>query len=69
MHVHDSTTATKAIVQAAEVDCAYAVLPQCRGTHDARLDSHVEIGLAEDGLWVLGHDLGEGDKFGVTGAL
>lgn len=67
--VHHAATATEAIIQAAEVHGTDAVLSQGGGAHDAWLDSHVQICVADDGLSVLGHDFGQSDEFGVTGSL
>jgi hypothetical protein len=45
---HDTTTATEAIVEATKVDGANAELAQDRSTHDAWLDSDVQVRLLED---------------------
>lgn len=69
MDVHDATAAAEAVVETAEVDGTDPVLAECRGAHDTWLDSHVEVGLLDDGLRVLGYDFGEGHELCVAGAL
>jgi hypothetical protein len=69
VHRHDTTGTAKAVVEAAEVDAADSELTQSRSAHDAGLDGHVEVGGVQDGRVVAGHDLAEGDKLGVAGAL
>lgn len=69
MDIHHATAASEPIIQTAKVNRADPILPQRGRAHDARLHRHVEICFADDCLWVLGHDFGEGDEFGVAGAL
>ena len=45
---HDTATTTEAIVEATKVDGADAELAQDRSTHDAWLDSDVQVRLLED---------------------
>lgn len=69
MHSHHPSTAPEPIIETPEVHSADPVLTQRRGAHDAGLDGDVEVCFREDGLRVFGHDLGEGDEFGMAGAL
>ena len=69
MHRHDPPAAPEPIVQAPEIHGADRVLAERGGAHDARLHGDVEVCLREDAGGVLGHDLGEGDEFGVPGSL
>jgi hypothetical protein len=55
---HDTTSATKTIIEAAEVDSADTELAKSGGAHDAGLDGHVEVGVVQDVGVVAGHDLG-----------
>lgn len=66
---HDSTAATKAVVEAAKVDGVDAELAQDRGAHDAWLHSDIQVGLLEDLRVVFGKDLAQGNKLGMAGSL
>lgn len=66
---HDSTTATKAVIEAAKVDSADAELAQDRGAHDARLNSDIQVTLLKDLGLVFGEDLAQGDELGMASAL
>ena len=69
MNSHDAASAAKTVIEAAEVDATDTELAKGRSAHDARFDRHVEVGGVQDGWVVAGHDLAEGDKFGVASAL
>lgn len=69
MHRHHASAAAETVVEAPEVHRPDAVLPQRGGTHDARLNGDVQVGLLEDGLRMLGHDFRERDELGVARAL
>lgn len=69
MNVQDASCATKALVPAAKVDASNAILTQHGGTHDARLDGDIEVGLVEDIDGILGQDTSNSDKFSVPGTI
>jgi hypothetical protein len=41
----DAIGASEAVIVTAVIDCSDAVLTQCCGTHDARLNRDIEVGL------------------------
>lgn len=69
MHVQHAASAAESLVPAAEVDCSDAVLAEHGGTHDARLDGDIEVGLVEDADGVLGQNASNGDELGVSGTI
>jgi len=50
MNIHDTARTAKLLVRTTIVYSSNAVLSQCRGAHDARLDRDVQVRLGEDGL-------------------
>ena len=69
MHRQHPTTAAEPIVQTSEIHGTDPRLSQRGSTHDARFHGDVQIGFAQDAQGVAGGDFGEGDEFGVSGAL
>lgn len=53
MDVQHSSSTAEPLVPASEVDCSNAVLAQHGCTHDAWLDSDIEVCLVEDADGVL----------------
>lgn len=45
------------------------VLPECSGTHNARLNCHVEVGLFDCRLGISLKHFCDGEKFGMSCAL
>lgn len=69
MDLHNTAATAKAIIQAAKVDGSNPVLTQSGGTHDTWLDRDVKIGVLENTLWMLCHNLGESNKLGMACSL
>lgn len=69
VNLHHTATASKSIVQTAEVDCPDTVLSQRGSAHDAWLDSDIEVAFFDHVLRVLGHDLSQSDELCVASAL
>jgi hypothetical protein len=69
VNIQHTTSAAEALVPAPKVDGADTILTQHRSTHDARLDGDIEVRLLECADGHSGQDAGQGDKFGVSGAI
>jgi hypothetical protein len=69
VNVQDTARAAETLVPAAKVHGANTVLAKHRGTHDARLDRDIEIGLVEDRERMLGQNAGNGHELGMSGAI
>ena len=67
--LEDTAAATEPIIETAEIDGADAELAESGGAHHAGLYGDVEVGLVEDGGWVVEKDLLDRDELGVTGTL
>jgi hypothetical protein len=67
--VEDTACASKALIPATKVDGPNTVLAQHGSAHDTWLDSDIEVSLVENLDGVLGEDAGNGDEFGVSGAV
>jgi hypothetical protein len=53
VNVQHSSSTAKPLVPASEVDCSNAILAQHGRTHDAWLNSNIEVRLVEDADGVL----------------
>ena len=69
MNIQHPPCTPKSLIPASKIHGSDAILPQHTRTHDAWLDSNVEVGLFEDGERVGLQDAGNGDEFGVACAI
>lgn len=69
--IEHSARPTKFVVGGAIIHSSYAVLAQCCGAHDARLDCHIQVCVLQDirPVLMLAHDLLDPDKLGMSSAL
>lgn len=66
MYTHDAAGAAEFVIVAAKVHGTYAILSQCGGAHDARLNGHIQIRRAQNREPVRAQYVLESNEFGVT---
>jgi hypothetical protein len=69
VNVQDPSSASEALVPAAEVDLSDSILSQCGSTHYARFHRDVKVGVAQDADGVFLQDLGDTQELSVPCTL